>query len=135
MSAEGPKLWLSWSPLRECPSIRWIVIIIIFINHCHSTSTSMCFFHEKWCFCFPTTSLIRPQYHMFTSTHLISSPPFHHFQHRFYNVFHLGFSFCKVRVALGVLVLRGLVTTSSSARRPHVVDYTIQVCSKKCWDY
>ena len=36
-------------------------------------------------------------------------------------------SFNQVRVALGVLLLRGLVTTSSSARRPHVVDYTIQL--------
>ena len=43
-------------------------------------------------------------------------------------------SFFQVRAALGVLVLRGLVTTSSSARRPHVVDYTIQVrpgCKKE----
>ena len=36
-------------------------------------------------------------------------------------------SFNQVRAALGVLLLRGLVTTSSSARRPHVVDYTIQL--------
>merc|ERR1719370_284336 len=36
-------------------------------------------------------------------------------------------SFSQVRSALAVLVTHSLVTTSSSARRPHVVDYTIQL--------
>jgi len=36
-------------------------------------------------------------------------------------------SFSQVRSALVVLVTHGLVTTSSSARRPHGVDYTIQL--------
>jgi len=36
-------------------------------------------------------------------------------------------SFSQVRSALVVLVTHSLVTTSSSTRRPHVVDYTIQL--------
>ena len=140
MAAEEPRLWLSWSPLRECPSIRWIFIITI-SSHCHIVTV-----HSPVCASFMKSGnyllllLLSYLTHPATISHVHIytfdfTPTFSPFPTQVLPYLSSWFSFCKVRVALGVLVLRGLVTTSSSARRPHVVDYTIQVCSKKCWDY